>query len=458
MGTLYKSKYEKYLPHPRGSAEWKAMRIKPFTPNQLRALAMSNAPFNLWDGSIRAGKTFLSIAWLMNKNKELPAGNGMILGQTPETIERNLLNDLMEMLGESNFIYKKEKHIDIYYWVDIDGRVERKVRRWYIVGAKDKKAIGRIRGSTLIAAYIDEATLMPKEVFDELVGRLSSKEATMLATTNPDSPNHWLIKNYVENPKAKADWRRFKFLLDDNLALDPEYIERIKRQYAGIPSRYRRMILGEWVIAEGVIYSMFDEERHAKKTEDLPDISKARRLFVGSDYGVENPTAFLLMGEHIKPPERNPIYVVHKEYRYSGREAHRTKTTREFAVDFANFIKGHRLKEVVVDPSAAALITELEQKDIQRMAGSFYTVVKAKNDVLNGIQAVANLIQSDRLLVDDRCKHLIEEFELYVWDAKAQAQGMDKPVKSNDHMLDALRYAIFTLFREQAGILATNAS
>lgn len=422
----------------RNSDFWKGLKIKPFSPNQLRALALSTAPFNLWDGSIRSGKTFLSIAWLINANASCPEGDGMILGQTPQTLERNFLNSLMAILGEGNYHYKTGERLDIYYWVGDD----RRTRRFYIVGAKDVGAIRRIRGSTLMLAYIDEATLMPQTVFDELVGRLSSAEAKLLATTNPDSPNHWLLKEYVENEEARADWRRFKFLLEDNLSLDVEYIARIKRQYAGIPARYMRMILGKWVVAEGVIYQKFSKSRHVVKPSEVPK-QGLRKLFVGADYGVGNPTTYLLIGEYLVEGKKR--YYVLKEYYYSGKKSMRNKTTSELAKDFATFLKGYKALEVVVDPSAAALITELELPATKRAAGVMYTVVKADNSVDEGIQAVANMFADDVLYIVDTCTNTIEEVQIYSWDAKAQSKGIDKPTKDNDHCMDALRYAIYNV-------------
>jgi PBSX family phage terminase large subunit len=428
----------------RSSDEWKALKVKPFSPNQLRALALSTAPFNLWDGSIRSGKTFLSILWLLNMNQALPKGDGMILGQTPQTIERNFLNSLMEYLGEGNYHYKTGERLDIYYF---NAEGERLKRRFYVIGAKDKSAIGRVRGSTLMIAYVDEATLMPKDVFDELVGRLSSEHAKLLATTNPDSPNHWLLKNYINDEQAAKDWRRFRFLLEDNLSLDPAYVERVKRQYRGIPARYNRMIKGKWVIAEGVIYQKFRNKKrkeggHVINYKDIP-FQSMRRCFVGVDYGVGNATVYLLIGEFIIDGKKR--YIVIKEYYYSGRESMKNKTTSEFAKDFAKWIKGFKALEVVIDPSAAALITEFDLNSIKREAGVFYTVTKAKNDVDQGIQAVANMFEDDILWVCSACEHLIEELGIYSWDAKAQEKGVDKPKKENDHACDALRYAIFTI-------------
>lgn len=437
----------------RKSDEWKALKVKPFSPNQLRALALSTAPFNLWDGSIRSGKTFLSILWLINMNQALPEGDGMILGQTPQTIERNFLNDLMKYLGEGNYKYKTNERLDIYYF---SAKGEKMTRRFHIVGASDIKAVKRIRGSTLMIAYVDEGTLMPKEVFDELVGRLSSEHAKCLVTTNPDSPNHWLLKNYLEDEAAKKDWRRFRFLLEDNLSLDPAYVERIKRQYKGIPARYNRMIKGKWVLAEGVIYQKFKNKKvseggHVIRYKDIP-FNNLKKLFVGVDYGVGNATVFLLIGE-FKIDGRKQ-YIVIKEYYYSGRESMKSKTTSEFAKDFAAWLKGWKALNVVVDPSAAALITELELPRVKKESGVIYSVDKAKNDVNDGIQAVANMFADDILWVCEDCTHTIEELGIYSWDSKAQEKGEDKPKKDNDHCMDALRYAIYTLIGAYGSVSA----
>jgi PBSX family phage terminase large subunit len=404
-------------------------RIKPFTFNQMRALYESEKPFNLWEGAIRSGKTFLSLAWLIEKISTLPRGNGMLLGQTPETMERNFINDLMDILGEGNYHYVKGKYIDVFYTDRHSGEYRR--RRLFIVGAKNKDAIRRVRGSTLMIAYIDEVTLIPQDVFDELVGRLSYKESICLSTTNPDHPKHWLLKEYVEHPKKMEDWSRHKFTLDDNIALSEDYKERLKRQYMGIPARYQRMILGRWVIADGVIYQVFDTKKHVLKKNNL---GKARRYKVACDYGDQNATVFLLIGEY-RDKKNRKVYLVEKEYYYSGRDTKISKTVTQFVDDFEAWLpKDVRISEIIIDPSAKALAREFEARR--------FMVTKAKNNVLEGIGETANLIYNDQFYVMDSCTNTINEFGIYVWDPKAAARGEDAPLKDNDHCLDAARYFV----------------
>lgn len=402
------------------------MAIKPFTFPQLKALFESEKPFNMWEGAIRSGKTFLSLGWLIKKVCSLPRGDGMLLGQTPETMERNFLNDFMTILGEGAYKYVKGKYIDVFYQDANTG--EQKKRRLYIVGAKNKDAIRRVRGSTLMIAYIDEGSLMPKEVFDELVGRLSYRESICLMTTNPDTPNHWLLKDYIENTKKSEDWSRHKFGLDDNAALSDEYKERLKRQYAGIPSRYQRMILGRWVIAEGIIYQVFDEEKHIFRG----DPGQARRYKVACDYGDQNATVFLLFGEYRINGKK--VFIQLKEYYYSGRDTKVSKTISQYADDFEKFTAGYRISSVIVDPSAKALIRELEDRG--------YFVENAHNAVNEGIAEVGNHLYNELLYIHESCVKTVEEYQMYIWDERAAARGEDAPLKENDHCMDAQRYFI----------------
>lgn len=405
--------------------------------NQVKAIAGSNRPFNLWEGSIRSGKTFWSLIWLLEKIMTRPEGDGMLMGQTSETIERNFLLDFLSLMDSDgiDYNYVQKSHID----VTVDNGEKIFIRRMWIVGAKDKGAIKRVRGSTLMIVYVDELTLMPKIVFDELVGRLSYKESIMLATTNPDSPHHWVLKDYVESDEKKRDWTRWTFIMDDNNSLSPEYKERMKRQYSGLPARYQRMILGRWVMADGLVYDCFVEDKHVITRDQLPK-ARPRRIYVGGDYGTKNPTVF---GKIYEYPHPNPtrlyqkMYVLVDEYYYSGRDKGVLKTPSAYLDDFRTFVGQERIKSVFLDPSATPLIAEFENNGIYPE--------QADNDVLKGIGTVANLIDNGCFYVLDTCERTIEEFGLYVWDEVASLKGIDRPIKDNDHAMDMVRYVLHSL-------------
>jgi hypothetical protein len=123
---------------------------------------------------------------------------------------------------------------------------------------------------TAAGAYVDEATLIEREFWDQLPARLSIKGAKLFATTNPDSPSHWLKKEFLDRAH-ELDLKHWHFTLDDNVALDPAYVSALKKEYTGL--WYRRFILGQWVMADGAIYDMFDPDRHV--VDELDHLRRA---------------------------------------------------------------------------------------------------------------------------------------------------------------------------------------
>jgi PBSX family phage terminase large subunit len=297
-----------------------------------------------------------------------------------------------------------------------------------LVGASDERAQRRIQGSTLASALVDEVTLIPQGFFKMLLSRLSVPGAKLFGTTNPDSPFHWLKTDFLDNDKL--DLKAWKFRLDDNPSLDDAYVNSLKAEYTGL--WYKRYIEGDWVLAEGTVYDFFDEEEH---TIDLPS-KRARKYIVGVDYGTTNPTVFTLIGFN---PDSYPNIWLEKEYYYSSKDKGRQKTDTEYAEDLAEFIHGYAVEAIYIDPSAASFRLECFRQGIDN-------ICEADNDVLNGIRFKAQLMANGTFKVCKSCVHTIREYATYVWDTKSSLKGEDKPVKENDHCMDALRYALFTHF------------
>ena len=141
-------------------------------------------------------------------------------------------------------------------------------------------------------AYMDEITLAPESFFTMLLTRLSVSGAKLFGTTNPDSPSHWLKREYIDKAEEK-NINVYHFQLEDNNYLmdkNPGYIEQMKASFSGV--WYKRLILGEWCVADGAIYPQFDEWKHLVEIGER----RFRYYIVGVDYGTTNPTAFTLFG------------------------------------------------------------------------------------------------------------------------------------------------------------------
>jgi len=387
----------------------------PLSDKQVRSYDESNKRINIWEGSVRSGKSFISILRLIKELRFGAPGHVMIVGPTRDSIQRNVLAELCDLLG---FPIPTPKSTQM---VIFD-------RVIHLVGASDERSQRRIQGSTLAIAYVDEITLIPQGFVKMLLSRLSVPGARLFATTNPDSPFHWLKTEFLENDKL--DLASWKFRIDDNPSLDKAYVDALKNEYQGL--WYRRYIDGDWVLADGTVYEFFDEEQHVF---DFPN-KRAEYYIVGIDYGTTNPTVFTLIGYN---PSHYPNIWLEREYYYSSKEHNRQKTDTEYAEDLKDFISGVNVQAIYLDPSAASFRAELYRQGVDQ-------VYDADNDVLNGIRFQSQLLANGTYKISKRCKNTIREYATYVWDTKASEKGDDKPVKDHDHCMDAQRYALYTHF------------
>jgi PBSX family phage terminase large subunit len=391
-----------------------------FSPKGLQSIAESDARLNIWHGAVRSSKTINSIVRWIEFVRTAPPGDLLMLGKTERTLKRNILGILEEILGAKHFRHNQgEGEVWIYG------------RRCYTAGANDEQAAGKIRGLTLVGAYGDEVVLWPQSVFIELLNRLSIRGAKAFFTTNPDNPFHWLKAQYLDNEKLAGTLKQWHFELDDNPNLDPEYVASLKNEHTGV--WYARMILGLWVAAEGAIYDQFDINRNGFTDKETPEAFDSINL--ACDYGTQNPFAGLLVGR-----VGDTSWVLRELY-YSGRENHRQKTDGEYSKDITAWLGEVKTRRIIVDPSAASFIAQL-RKD------GFKGLVAADNDVIDGIRLVSTRLGQGKLKIHKtNCPNLVREFASYAWDKKAADRGEDKPLKVNDHCLDALRYEQFTMRR-----------
>ena len=203
---------------------------------------------NLLEGSVSSGKTWISLvlwAFWVATMPNTPDALYLMSARSLTTLKRNCLLPLQSLVGENNFTFSINTKEGKLFGRNIQ-----------LEGANDSQAETKIRGLTLQGAYVDEATTLPRDFWTMLLSRLRREGAKLFATTNPDSPAHWLKTDYIDR-KDELDFLDVKFLLDDNTTLPKDYVENIKLEYTGV--YYERFILGNWVMAEGLIYPMFEK-------------------------------------------------------------------------------------------------------------------------------------------------------------------------------------------------------
>ena len=367
------------------------------------------------DGAVRSGKTTVMISafviWAMENFDKTNFG---ICGKTVQSAERNVLKPLQQNEDlPYTMTYKVSTRV-------LTVKCGKKTNWFYLFGGKDESSYMLIQGITLAGVFFDEVALMPRSFVEQAMTRtISYENAKYFFNCNPESPNHYFYRNWLENPREGT--QHLHFQLEDNPTLSEKQIAQTKEKYTGV--FYDRYILGLWVLAEGLIYPMFND---SCISETVPrDYSE---YIVSMDYGIQNPTAMILWGKS------EGVWYAVKEFYHSGRETGQQRTDQQYYDDLDALAGDLPVRKLIVDPSATSFIALCNQK-------KRFHVWKANNDVVDGIQHTASCLQDGTIKINSCCKRTIQEFGLYSWDDKA---GEDKPIKENDHAMDAVRYFVNT--------------
>ncbi len=391
---------------------------------------VKNAEGIIADGAIRSGKTVsMSLSYVMWAMERYDGENFIMAGKTISSFKRNVLQNLKLMLTSRG--YKWIYHIsgDLPNMLEVTRKG--KTNYFFIFGGKDEGSQDLVQGITASGAFFDEVALMPESFVNQATGRLSVEGSKMWFNCNPAGLVHWFKVNWIDKSREKK-LLYLHFTMDDNLSLSEMTKARYRSMYAGV--FYLRYIRGLWKAAEGLIYTMFTDDNLYTDDQRPVALKSTAIRSIAVDYGTTNPCVFLDIWD-----DGRTLWV-DREYRWDSRseEAQRSpnpqRTDSQYADDMAEFMgnKPEEQCEIIVDPSAASFIAELQ--------GRGYYVKPADNEVIDGIRIVSTLLAKRNIRINRKCKGLTGEIQSYVWDDKAAERGEEKPVKQQDHGPDALRY------------------
>ncbi|MDE5556887.1 MAG: PBSX family phage terminase large subunit [Ruminococcus sp.] len=406
------------------------MMYEKLSPKQLQSMLWWSQPDTknydavVCDGSVRSGKTMsMTVGFVLWSMKNFNGENFAFCGKTIDSLKRNVITPMQKWLEG---VVKIKVNLSRNF---LDISMCGHTNRYYFFGGKDESSYQLIQGITLAGVLLDEVALMPKSFVEQALARCSVTGSKLWFNCNPESSEHWFFKEWVdENSEKTSNKNRLHmhFTMDDNFSLSDEVKQRYERMYSGV--FYDRYIKGLWVLAEGLIYPMFDKSRHI--VENYTPTTNAV-YYISCDYGTLNPCSMGLWAV-----EKNKAVRL-KEYYYDGRNKKIQKTDEEYYSALEKLAEGFDVRHVIIDPSAASFITTIKKH------GKF-SVRKARNDVLNGIRTTMTLLDNDRLFFCENCKDTIREFALYRWDEKS---GKDAVIKENDHAMDDIRYFCYTVLR-----------
>ncbi|MCR4718368.1 MAG: PBSX family phage terminase large subunit [Firmicutes bacterium] len=372
----------------------------------------ANHRWNIKEGATRSGKTYLDY-YLIPRRILSCKGEGLIvlLGNTKGTLSRNILEPMQAIWGDR-----------LVGNIGSDNTVMLFGRKCHALGADKVTQVSKLQGAGIEYCYGDEITTWNEDVFSMLKSRLDKPNSVFDGTCNPDSPNHWFLK-FLE---SDADIFRQHYTIYDNPMLSEGFVKNLEREYRGTVY-FERFILGRWALAEGLIYPMFSSDRHITK-----NIPKTGEYYVSIDYGTLNPCS---MG--IWCVKDGTAYRI-REFYHDGRKSGRQMTDEEYYTELERLAGNLPVSYIVIDPSAASFIETIRRH-------GYFSVKKAKNDVIDGIRFTAGLLSDDKIKIHPDCRGFLAEITSYRWDEQAD---IDRPIKQNDHAMDDLRYFCYTILKK----------
>ncbi len=365
----------------------------------------------------------MSIGFILWSMVQFSGQNFAICGKTIESLRRNVIVYLPAWL--EGIFSVTERRAENKLIVSSGG----KSNTYYLFGGRDESSYALIQGMTLAGVFFDEVALMPRSYVEQAMARCSISGSKFWFNCNPEGPGHWFYQEWIQKAKEK-NVLHLHFTMADNYSLSADIRKRYEGMYAGV--FYDRYIRGLWTVAEGLIYTMFNKDFHVVSSVPRP----YEQYYISCDYGTINPTSMGLWGK------ADGKWYRMREYYFDSRKERSQKTDEEYYAELEKLAGELKIRSVIVDPSAASFI------QVIRRHGRFH-VEPANNAVLDGIRNVAARLQQGEIFICDSCRDCIREFGLYRWDEKA---AEDKPLKTDDHSMDDLRYFVQKAFPMRSGI------
>lgn len=328
----------------------------------------------------------------------------ILAGYTLGTIQKNVLEELTNMYG-LEFTFDKYNRFKLFGVTIVQtphGNV---------------KGLAAIRGMTAFGAYINEASLAHPSVFDEIKSRCSGEGARILSDTNPDNPEHWLLKDYIQNDDESII--SYHFELDDNTFLSERYRKNIK---ATTPSgmMYDRNILGLWVSGDGLVYQDFDKKIHTMTQDELKQIPM-KQYFAGVDWGYEHHGVIVVFGMGYD----DRFYLIEEHAKQHVFIEDWVRIAHDIKVRYGDI-------PFYCDSARSEHVAKFDEEGIN--------AIFADKRIMRGVELVAHYYKNNRIrIVYDACPRFASEIYNYAWDTKK-----DLPIKEYDDVMDAMRYALLT--------------
>jgi len=383
-------------------------RVEQFLNRQFYDLLHSNKRFRIHRGGSRSGKSWACcqfIAYLLQSTTEPLLID--IVRKTLPALRGSIMRDMIQILQETN-IYYQGIHNKSENTFTYNGSVIS------FISVDDSQ---KIRGRRRDIALLEEANELTREDFRQINMRTIK---FMMFTFNPSDPVHWLQDE--RDPEHTDEWvTTYK----DNKFLSPDIVAQIERLKDRDPDFWKVFGLGEWAkLSKRQIFTNWE-------FIDYKDFPETDEVYLGIDWGYSSdPTAICEVRKH-----QDKIYV--KEICY------RTGMTN---FDINQFIEAQGYKDTMCIYDSAEPKSGEELRRLSKGVNIFKPSVKGQGSINAGI----SLMKEFDIFVDKGSENIRKEYETYWWDALKDGTIINKPLDRNNHLMDSLRYCIYTIWSKRA--------
>lgn len=371
----------------------------------------------------RASKKSKTIALnTIVKMMQYPKANTLVVRKVFGTLKDSCYTELkwaINRLGVTAFWKCRESPLEIIY-IPTGQKI-------YFRGLDDSQKISSItvEVGSLCFLWLEEAYEITNEsdfnMIDEAVrGYIEPplyKQITL--SFNPWNERHWLKKRFFDiqsNPEILA--KTTNYLCNEFLdAADKKMFDMMRLTN---PRRYKVAGLGDWGIAEGLIYENWEEQKFDLET--VKKIAGIKAVF-GLDFGYTNDPTALCAG--LLDLTAKVLYVFDELYE-------KALTNKQIFTRVQ--AKGYIKERIRADSAEPKSIDELRELGMQNARAAR----KGRDSVNNGIQ----FIQGLKIIVHPRCVNFITEISNYTWERNSFGEKLNMPIDDFNHLMDAMRYAV----------------
>lgn len=398
-------------------------------------------------GGYGSGKSKATLEEFLMRALENPRGSGLFAAQTLGQLKKTTLKTWFEEVCPPPLVRSYNK---------TDGIIVLENGFTIFVVATDEEQ--KIRSLNIGLAHIEEISGIKKSIYTQVQSRMRdpfTRNKAIICASNP--ANTWIKDVFVDNEKRKdpshpqhKDYNRFMrtfiWKTELNKYLPANYIEM---NTVGKPEWYKKKYFeGSFEYNSGMVYpdaaECFIDPYPVDKDTDEFGIPKKWERLVALDYGLRNPTAVPFGAIN---PDRGELVIFNEYYVREKTLPYHAQQLK----DRINRIPTGLLRFMVIDPACKNRMNDVVNGksvvDHFREYGLYFSL--GNNNIDYGLSKVNTYIELRKLKIYKTCYNLINEMLTYVYpetDIDNADENLDeKPVKQNDHLMDAMRYMIARL-------------